>query len=267
MSRASVKKLLVSGRVTVNGESISRHDHALQEGDRIAVLSKHETQTTTRSRLTVVYQDNSIVAIDKPSGLLTVATDSEKTKTAYAWLRSDLEAKNQGRPYVVHRLDRETSGLLLFALSPTVRDRLQANWTGIHKVYLAVVLGAPESESGVVENYLCEGRDLRVRVVNPSAMNAQRAVTRYRIVKKRHNHSLVEAVIETGRKHQIRVHLAGLGCPVIGDDVYGGVRSRTGGRLALHAWQLTFIHPVSGKLLHLESPFPPALRKLVDGNQ
>jgi 23S rRNA pseudouridine1911/1915/1917 synthase len=261
MNRTRVKQLLRSGRVAVNGTPTTRHDHPLKPGDRVTIL--REGAAADPARLPVVFEDASLVVIDKPPGLLAVATDSEKLDTAFVRLRADLEARRAGRPFVVHRLDRETSGLLLFAKSPGVRDRLQANWDAVTKTYLAVVEGAPAPDAGVVENYLTEGRDLRVRAGTRPGRDAKRAVSRYRVDVTRGRYSLVEVVIETGRKHQIRVHLAGLGCPVIGDTVYGA-RADPAGRLGLHAWRLGLAHPVTGERVELESPLPARLRRVVE---
>src|SRR5205085_6511492 len=139
----------------------------------------------------ILHEDDAIIVIDKPPGLLAVATESERTDTAFVRLNEHLTRRGQGRPFVVHRLDRETSGLMLFARSATVRDQLQANWGDVTKTYLAVVEGAPRPPEGVVENYLAEGRSLRVRVVREGEA-AKRAVTRYRVVGGRGRYSLLE---------------------------------------------------------------------------
>jgi 23S rRNA pseudouridine1911/1915/1917 synthase len=190
-----------------------------------------------------------------------VATEGEKLDTAFARLNDHLRARRAGRPFVVHRLDRDTSGLLLFAKSPEVRDRLQAGWDAVEKTYLAVVEGAPEPAAGAVENFLTEGKDLRVRPTRPGG-RARRAVSRYRVAATRGRYSLVEVTLETGRKHQIRVHLAGLGCPVVGDAVYG-TAADPAGRLGLHAWRLALDHPVGGRRVELRSPLPETLGRLV----
>jgi 23S rRNA pseudouridine1911/1915/1917 synthase len=215
-----------------------------------------------RDEIAVVYTDDALIAIDKPSGLLTVATESEKLDTAFARLNAHLAMQKAGRPFVVHRLDRETSGLLLFARSAEIRDRLQTNWDRVTKTYLAVLEGKPKTPEGTIDNYLIEGRDLRVRASDRSHANAKQAVTRYRVTAMRGNYSLVEVELQTGRKHQIRVHMAGLGCPVAGDAVYGAT-TNPAGRLGLHAWRLAFDHPISGKRVELESPFPEKLKRVI----
>jgi 23S rRNA pseudouridine1911/1915/1917 synthase len=261
MNRTRVKELLRDGRVTVNGTPTTRHDHPLRPGDRVTIRRDRPAgRDLERVGIKVVYEDDSLFVVDKPPGLLTVATEAEKTDTAFARLSTHLAARGAGRPFVVHRIDRETSGLLLFARSVAVRDRLQSSWDGVTKIYLAVVEGSPGPAEGVVENHLVEGRNLRVRV--GSGPGAKRAVTRYRVVTSRGRYSLVEVRLETGRKHQIRVHLAGLGCPVVGDQVYGA-RTDPAGRLGLHAWKLALDHPATSRRVELESPLPAKLRRVV----
>jgi 23S rRNA pseudouridine1911/1915/1917 synthase len=261
MSRTRVKELLRDGRVTVNGTPTTRHDHPLQPGDRVTIDHRRPAvRELKQAGIMILYEDDTLVVIDKPPGLLTVATEAEKTDTAFARLSSHLAARRAGRPFVVHRIDRETSGLVLFARSAAVRDRLQANWDGVKKTYLAVVEGMPRPAEGTVENDLVEGRNLRVRA--GGGPGAKRAVSHYRVVASRGPYSLVEVGLVTGRKHQIRVHLAGLGCPVIGDKVYGAATDPAG-RLGLHAWRLAFDHPVSGRRVALESPLPEVLRQVV----
>lgn len=262
MNRTRVKQLLRHGQVAVNGIPIRRHDHPLRAGDLVTVSrAGRAAPELERAGVRIVYEDDALVVIDKPPGLLSVATEGEKSDTAFARLKDHLAARRAGRPFVVHRLDRDTSGLLMFARSPAARDQLQANWDAVAKTYLAVVEGAPDPAVGVVDNFLTEGRDLKVRVTQPGG-DAKRAVTRYRVLSTRRGYSLIEVGLETGRKHQIRVHLAGLGCPVIGDEVYGA-KSDPARRLGLHAWRLAFDHPVTRRRVEMESPLPEVLRRVV----
>jgi len=263
MSRTSVKQLLAQGRITVNGEPTTQFDHPLKPDDRVAITREGTVPKVRKpAGLPIVFQDDSLIVIDKPEGLLSVATEIERLDTAFALLNAELAAKQEGRPFVVHRLDRDTSGLLLFARAVEVRDRLQANWEGVTKTYLAVVEGVPNSPEGMVRNYLTEGRDLRVRASEGKREGSKHAVTRYKLVETRGPYSLMEVILQTGRKHQIRVHLSGLGCPIIGDEGYGA-KSNPARRLGLHAWRLAFDHPVTGKRIELESPLPEVLRQLL----
>lgn len=262
-NRTRVKQLLRNGHVFVNGTCITRHDYLVQPGDRITIaqdrLPSSGTENTTG--LKIVYEDEALVIIDKPSGLLTVASESEKLATAFVRLRAELAARRAGRPFVVHRLDRETSGLLVFARSTEVCDRIQSNWEYVQKTYLAIVEGVPPHTEGVIENFLTEGRNLRVRIT-PPRVDSKLAVTRYRLVKRSERYSLVEVGLDTGRKHQIRVHLAGLGCPVIGDASYGAT-TNPARRLGLHAWRLAFDHPLNGTRVVVESALPAVLQRIV----
>jgi 23S rRNA pseudouridine1911/1915/1917 synthase len=265
MSRTKVKDLLRHGHVRVNGAAITQYDHPIRPTDRITIARERSAASVPvlkRSGIVIVFEDQSLIVIDKPPGLLTVSTDAEKTDTAFIHLNADLQARQAGRAFVVHRLDRDTSGLLIFARTEAVRDALKANWPRVAKTYLAVVEGAPQPTAGVVESYLVEGRDLRMRTCRAERPNAKRAVSRYRFVNERGKFALVEVQLETGRKHQIRVHLAGLGCPVVGDRGYGA-NTNPAKRLGLHAWRLAFDHPVSGRRVELESPLPIALQRIV----
>jgi 23S rRNA pseudouridine1911/1915/1917 synthase len=260
--RTRVKQLLRFGQVTVNGVAVTRFDHTLRAGDRVAIAPARPDpagEAFRRAGIRVVHRDDHLIAIDKPAGLLSVATAGEKRDTAFVRLGACLAAERAGRPFVVHRLDRETSGLLLFARSAAVRDQFHAAWGGVTKTYLAVVEGEPTPAAGVVRNFLTEGKDLRVRPSAGRRQGSKEAVTRYRVVTAREGLALVEVELETGRKHQIRVHLAGLGCPVVGDAGYGA-RTDPAGRLGLHAWRLAFHHPATGQRVELESPLPDALR-------
>ena len=262
MNRTRVKQLLRSGRVTVNGASVTRHDHPLRPGDAVRITREAPAAAASEAGIAIVYEDAHLIVIDKPAGLLTVATESEKTDTSFVRLNAHLAERNAGRLFVVHRLDRDTSGLLLFARSAEVRDELQAHWEDVTKTYLAVVEGTPHPAEGVIENYLTEGRDLRVRASKHPNKDAKRAVSHYKMRATRGGHSLVEVELRTGRKHQIRVHMVGLGCPVAGDKMYGATTNPVK-RLCLHAWRLVFTHPVTAAVVELESPLPAALARIV----
>jgi 23S rRNA pseudouridine1911/1915/1917 synthase len=265
MPRTRVKQLLRHGRVTVNGVPTSQFDHRLRAGDRIAIAPNAPDTSASALRLagvSIVHQDDQLIVIDKPAGLLSVATEGEKLDTAFARLSAYLGARRKGRPLVVHRLDRETSGLLLFARSAAVRDDLQRGWEEVSKTYFAIVEGTPDPPDGAVRNFLTEGRDLRMRASAKARKGSKEAVTYYRVAATRGRYSLLVVTLATGRKHQIRIHLAGLGCPVVGDERYGA-KTNPAGRLGLHAWRLGFDHPVTGERAELESPLPSVLRRLV----
>lgn len=263
MSRTRVKELLTRGAVSVNGTATTKHDHPLKLGDRITIASPSAPKAKPLpSNISIAYEDDAILVLDKPHGLLSVATDTEKLDTAFVRLADYLNANDAGRPFVVHRLDRETSGLLLFARSAAIRDTLQVNWTDVEKTYLAVVEGRPEPQAGRIDNFLRECPDQRVRECRPTEPERKQAISVYRVLKRNKLYAIVEVILLTGRKHQIRVHMSNLGSPVIGDAVYGRAYSPAG-RMGLHATRLRFPHPVTQKPITVESPLPRELHNLV----
>ncbi len=267
MKRKDIKNLLKFGAVSVNGVSVRQFDHLLAVNDLVAVgdLRKAAAEgDLKRARIQVVYEDDAIVVIDKPAGMLTVATENGKADTLYSRLNRSMKRANRGGPdaaFVVHRLDRETSGLVLFAKSDPVRRRLQEDWGAVEKIYQAGVVGVPDAEQGTIATYLTETTALQVFSNDHPTEGSRRARTHYRLLRTCGPFSLLEVRLDTGRKHQIRVHLAGLGCPVIGDRRYGK-KSEQGDRLALHATSIALAHPLSGEPLRFESPLPAAIRKL-----
>ncbi len=259
MNRTRIKQLLQHGRISVNGVTVTRHDHELKPGDKIEIGRQATSPHLARLGIKIIHEDDSIVVIDKPFGLLTVGTDTQKVDTAIARLNEALEPRHS-HAFLVHRLDRETSGLLLFAKNTDVRDTLQEMWENVTKQYLAIVVGTPTPPEGIAESFLLEGPDLKMRKsVDPEAKLAR---TSYKFVKRTGRYSLMEVTLETGRKHQIRVHLADMGCPVIGDDKYGS-KHNPARRLGLHSWKLAFPHPVTKKLVEVESALPAVLAAIV----
>ncbi|MDR0476408.1 MAG: RluA family pseudouridine synthase [Desulfobulbaceae bacterium] len=258
--RKHLLRLLSADRVLVDGLAIRQFDHPLQIGQRVIIAPR---QASIRSQglppLPIVHEDDFLIVVNKPSGLLTVATDKEKRRTAYAMLSEYVkEANRDNKIFIVHRIDRETSGLLLFAKSEDVKRAIQDSWLDVieERLYVAVVEGKLAQQSGTVKSYLKESSAMRVySSANPH--QGREAVTHFRRLAVSRAYSLVELRLETGRKHQIRVHMQELGHPVAGDKKYGAV-TKPLKRLALHAKVLAFRHPVDGKLHHFETPIPPA---------
>jgi tRNA pseudouridine32 synthase/23S rRNA pseudouridine746 synthase/23S rRNA pseudouridine1911/1915/1917 synthase len=214
--------------------------------------------------LSILYEDRDILVVDKPAGLLTIATDDEKERTAYHHLTEYVrkgQARSRNRIFIVHRLDRETSGVLVFAKTEDAKFTLQEHWEETEKTYLAVVPGHLTKHEGVIESYLTENT---VHVVystnNPEKGKWSR--TAYRVLRETKEHSLLEVDLLTGRKHQIRVHLANIGHPVVGDKKYGPTKEGHA-RLLLHAYRLSFPHPFTGRRLQFEAKVPSHFYKLV----
>lgn len=264
MNRTRVKQLLKFGSVTINGKPYTRHDHPVKPGDEIRVLTaipQPKANILEKAMIDIIYEDEAMIVVNKPAGLLTVATDHEKQLTLFAVLSAHAEETGCDRPYVVHRLDRDTSGVIVFARSPEVRDALQDDWESVNKLYLAVTEGTPTPTEGVIDTHLSETKDLRMRI-SPQQEGSKRAVTGYRVLREKEKRALLEVELRTGRKHQIRVHLASRGCPVVGDQVYGA-KTNPINRLGLHAWKLGFIHPINGDQFEIAAECPKEFGKLV----
>jgi 23S rRNA pseudouridine1911/1915/1917 synthase len=208
-----------------------------------------------------VHEDAEIIVVDKPTGLLTIATERERERTAYRMLADNLAAREGRRLFVVHRLDRETSGLLCFAKSAEVKRALQAQFAAraVTRIYAAVVEGRVDAETGVLRDWLREDRSLRVRPTR-DRRDAQEAVTRFRVLERRRHTTHLELALGTGRRGQIRAQLAGAGHPIVGDRAYGS-RQDPLGRMCLHAVRLAFRHP-RGHRAEFESPAPDAFRRV-----
>jgi 23S rRNA pseudouridine1911/1915/1917 synthase len=270
LNRREIKNLLKFGAVAVNGSKVRQFDHLLAIGDEVLVSSARAATAAGRlehARIRVVYEDAALIVVEKPAGLLTVAAHKGETDTLFARLNGYLrsrQAPHSHRAWVVHRLDRETSGLMLFSKTEHAQSLLQAAWPEVEKFYLAVVVGRPKSAHGTISSYLTETATLQVFSNDDPTPGGRLATTHYRLLQSRGDFSLLEIRLETGRKHQIRVHLAGLGCPVAGDRRYGE-KSDPCRRLGLHANRLTFAHPLTGERLTFNSPLPTALRKLFPG--
>ena len=273
MKRTRVKQVLQHARVLVNGTIVTRHDHPVGPQDALALMPEgtlpppewtaspdQPPGRVSKAPFPVLYSDLDLLVVDKPSGLLSVANGAFKNNTAFSKLFDWLNTQKAGRPFVVHRLDRETSGLMVFARTADARDALQHNWEEVRKTYLAICEGCPPSPEGEIETLVEEGKDLKVRVVRDPGPDARRSLTTYKVLSRHGNHSLLELGLLTGRKHQIRVHLAHIGCPVAGDGQYGATTDLCG-RIALHSWRISFPHPVTGQLIEMESPLPDDLKR------
>ena len=253
-SRRSLKQWLERGRVEVNGHVVREGRANVGAADRVT-LGRHGAAPFPPA-LGLVFEDEDLLVIDKPPGLLTIATERERERTAYRLLREYLRAgQPPRRPFIVHRLDRETSGLLVFAKSIRAKRRLQAQFEAreVERIYVAVVEGRVGDDQGVLAGRLVQDRGLRVR----AGAGGRDAITHYRVRERRRDTTVLELSLGTGRRHQIRVQLADLGHPIVGDRTHGS-RSDPRGRLWLHASRLGFVHPESGKRVRFESAAPAA---------
>lgn len=258
-SRRSLKQWLEAGRVTVNGQVVRRGDVTVTAADRVTLGAPAPPAFPAQLRL--VHEDDEILVVDKPPGLLTIATERERERTAYRLLTGYVRAREGRRLFVVHRLDRETSGLVVFAKSPAAKQGLQEQFRGrsVERVYVAAVEGSVREAAGRLKTRLAEDRALRVRPAR-AGDGGREAITHYTVLARGREATLLELRLETGRRAQIRVQLAALGHPIIGDHAHGS-RCDPLRRLCLHATRLGFVHP-RGARLRFESAPPPAFRRL-----
>ena len=258
-SGRSLKQWLGAGRVRVDGTVVRDGRRAVAPGAAVAL--GRPAGRPLPADLRVVHEDADLLVFDKPAGLLTIATERERDRTAYRLLWDYLAGQTPPRrPFIVHRLDRDTSGLVVLAKSPAVKRRLQAQFEArtVERVYVALVEGRVRDDAGTLTTRLVEDRSLRVRPARRGAAAAREAITHYRVLERRADATLLEIALGTGRRRQIRVQLAALGHPIVGDADHG---SRRLGRLRLHAARLAFVHPATGRRLSLDSTPPSDLAR------
>lgn len=269
-SRSSIKAYLTHGQVTVNGQSTTAFDHPVRKGDRISILEKgmimKKRGGEKETRVKIVFEDAWLIVADKRSGVLSMSTGAEGEVTAYSLL-SDYVKRMYGRNsriFIVHRIDRETSGLIIFAKDERTKMKLQENWNEsvLERKYCAIIEGRPREAEGTVRSWLKENpKSLKV-TSSPVDNGGKEAVTHYRVISSGKHYSLTEFELETGRKHQIRVHASLMGCPVAGDRRYGA-KENPMGRIALHARSIVFRHPVTGKIMSFDTGLPSSFKAVM----
>ncbi len=262
--RTSIKELLKHNQVAINNIPTTQFDTEIHFGDTVKVNLTREFRLFYHRRIKLVYEDDDIIVINKGYGLLSMGTDKVKEGTAYSIVRDYIKWQDpRNKLFIVHRLDRDTSGLMMFAKNEQAKDTMQHNWNNmvLNRKYLAVVEGKVEQESGSVRSYLAETSQYEVySTQNPD--EGQLAVTRYRTLKCKNGYTLLEVELDTGRKNQIRVHMKDLGHPIAGDRKYGA-KSSPIHRLALHAQTLRFVHPVTRREMNFETPIPTSFASMV----
>ena len=259
LSKKSIKNYIKNSMVMVNNKIITNSSYMLNKDDLVEIC--YEKRIMPKYDIDILYEDEYLIAINKPCGLLSISNDKEKDITAYRMV-SDYVKENNKKNYifVVHRLDQETSGILLFCKNEKIRDKMQENWNSIVKKrgYIAVVDGKMTG-NGTIHTFLME--DKRQFVYSSKNGIGKEAITHYSVIKNNNNYSMLQVFIDTGRRNQIRVHLSERGYPIVGDKKY---RCKTNPikRLCLHANMLEFIHPVSKKVVSIRCDVPLEFNKL-----
>ena len=273
MTRTSVKQLLSQRRVTVNAGIQTRHDTPLKPGDIVNILQGRGNVELRHPKLKILYEDDALIVVEKKNGLLTVPYNPKSSETTALSILKDYVKKQSKRAsvYVVHRLDRETSGVLVFAKTPELQEYMRTYWRQLvtKRTYVALVEGLLDNKEGTITTWLTEDPHTMMVYSSNTDNGGQKAVTHYKVVKETTddnenqdaNYSLVELNLETGRTNQIRVHMQSIGHPVVGDRKYGhGNESSPVDRLCLHARTLEFIHPMTEKKVRFEAPAPKEFR-------
>ena len=257
LSKKKIKNYLKDGGVLINGKVVTKFNTPVKKND-IIELSKIN-KTHKKSNLDIIYEDEYFFVINKPTGLLSISTTKEKEKTAYHQVREFIKnRKKNDKIFVLHRLDKDTSGVLVFVKDNTLKNLLQNNWDKYVKTreYIALVTGPVKD----IDDYTCYLKEIGPdKVIVTNKKEGKIAVTSIKTINKNNKYSLVKVNIKTGRRNQIRVVLNHLGCPIVGDKKYGGIKSN---RLYLHASKLTIINPLNNKTYTFESSVPSSFKKV-----
>ncbi|MBR2246367.1 MAG: RluA family pseudouridine synthase [Bacilli bacterium] len=261
MPKKRIKQYLTHGSIYINNNKITKYDYKVVTGMTINI------DTTNKKELPfdILFEDENIIVVNKPSGLLTIATSKEKEKTLYHMVRQYLVSKNKfSKVFIVHRLDKDTSGVVILAKNKKIKDKLQENWNEFVKLreYTAVVSGHPKKDEDTIIQNLSETKTNLVYV----SKNGKEAITNYKVIKKNNNYSMLSIKISTGRKNQIRVALASINNPILGDKKYGDKKSKYS-RLYLHANRLKIYYPIIKKDILFETQVPVEFKKIMNNKK
>ncbi len=249
-SKNNIKSLLKNECITINNNITTKYNHLLKQNDILCIINKI-------NNLNIIYEDNNIIVINKPSGLLTISNEKEKINTLYHYVLEYLKMKKQ-KVFIVHRLDQDTSGIIMFAKNEKTKKLYQDNWNNlvIKRGYIAIVCGKTKDE-GTIKSYLKEDKNMMVH----SSSSGKLAITHYKKLKSNDNYTMLQIYIDTGRKNQIRVHMKENGTPIIGDKKYG-CNDNSLKRLGLHANILIVKNPVNNNILEFFSEYPNEFNNL-----
>jgi len=262
-SKNNIKSLLSRGNISVDGKVTTKYNYRLNIGQKVTIKWFQIYDKNYKEVLDILYEDNEIIVINKPAKLLTISDDNNQYNTAYSMVMNYVKRNNRGNKiFIVHRLDRDTSGVLLIAKNENIKYLLQDNWNNLlmNRGYIAVVEGKIEKDSETIKSWLKETSTKLVYSSNVKG-DGKEAITHYHSIKSNNKYTLLEISITTGRKNQIRVHMKDIGHPVVGDKKYGST-SNPIKRLGLHAHILEFKHPITKKVMRFETSVPNEFESL-----
>ncbi len=270
-SRNNVKNLLVRKQVLVNGSVVTQYDFPLAKDDEVKLakspvresesVKRAVVKKTARPQMKIIYEDDDFIAVDKPCGLLSVENEKE-TECAYGYVVEYLKTQGKNiRPYILHRIDKETSGVLVFAKNIKLHSMLKMAWNEFITLreYVAIAEGVFEKKEDTIVSYLKE--NVNKLMYSTNDIKGQKAITHFEVMKESAQYSMLRVRIDTGRKNQIRVHMQDMEHPIVGDDKYGHTKNPLN-RLGLHASKLAFIHPVTKQVITLQAPIPSCFHTL-----
>ena len=261
-----LRKMLSEGRVKINDSVVFKAKQLLELNDKFELLDRSNKILQTdkplkelkKAAIEIIYEDDDLLVVEKPAKLLSVATDKLELKTLHGKCVDYLKQQDdKSWCYIVHRLDKETSGIMLLSKNKQSKDYLQEQFSQrqVYRIYHAMVEGQPLEQSGTVEQYLMEDKHLNIRTVNSKHKDGKLAITHWEVIQQTDEASLIRVMIETGRRHQIRMAMKELGCPIIGDQLHEA-ESNPFGRICLHATSLEFLHPATDEPVRFESQPP-----------
>lgn len=263
-SRNSVKSILARGEVSVDGLAVTQYNFPLQSGQSVIIRPPSLTNHTAAKDLDILFEDADIIVINKPSGLLSMASDNEKIRTAYHLLTGYVKQTDpQNRVFIVHRLDRDTSGVMMIAKNENIKRTFQDRWAQLvsERGYIALVEGQPEQPSGIIKSWLRETKT-HMTYGSRTPGDGLEAITRYQVIKQSSKYALLDIRLQTGRKNQIRVHMKDLGHSIAGDKMYGAATNPLK-RLCLHAHLFEFTHPHTNEVMRFETKIPRSFMELL----
>lgn len=261
--RNNIKSLLAHHQILVDDEMVSQYNYPLARGQQVSVIWSKVRRENQPRGVEILFEDDYLIVVVKEAGLLSIATAKEREQTAYSFLRDHVKKRDsKNQIFIVHRLDRDTSGIMLFAKSEKVKKLLQENWKEAvgERKYIAITEGMVTKPEGTITSWLKESKSF-IMYSSPTPNGGQKAVTHYKVLKKNKNFSMLEVDLETGRKNQIRVHMQDLGHPIIADKKYGSTKNPIR-RLGLHARVLAFRHPITGEEVRFETEIPKSFENL-----
>ena len=264
-SKNNIKSFLTKEMVLVNNKVQTRYDYLVHKTDKIEIRETKIKVSKIKNDLNIIYEDDDILVVNKPHGLLSIATKEEKEYTLYHFVSSYLKEKNKNnKVFIIHRLDKDTSGIVIFAKNQKTKNLFQNNWDSIvrERKYYAVVNGNLENKEGTIKNYLVENDKSFMVYSTKNKNEGKLSITDYKVLKENKDYSLLDINIKTGRKNQIRVSFKDLGNPIVGDKKYGDGKSLIK-RMALHQYKIELIDPRNNKKIIFKTEMPTSFKKLI----